>query len=236
MGVGQAGVARVVEMQAQDGVGRGGPGGLDLARHGPGIARADGVGQGDFLHAQFGYPADQIGDLPGRDLAVERAAPDAGQGGGQGRRRPRLTRGVGAARDDIGQHLHLLIDRQALVLQPEPVGGGHGHIDLVHGRAQRAVIALAVQHQTDAAAAGLGGQRRHDLFGPGHLRHVFRMDEADGLDPARPRGLQLLHQFGAHRRFKDSLLVLQPIARTDLDDSDRSAHRDGSAAGPPGGA
>ena len=111
-------------MQAQGGVGRGLARGLDLAGHGPGIADADGVGQGDLGDAEGRDPADQIGDLIHRDLAVERAAPDAGQGRRQGRRRAGLALGIGAAGDDVGQHLRPA-DRtdQALVLQAEAVGG-----------------------------------------------------------------------------------------------------------------
>lgn len=177
-------------MQAQGRVRRGLTGGPDLLRHAPGIADADGVGQGDLLDAQGGDTGDQVADLLHRDLAVEGAAPDAGQGGRQLRRGARravyAAWRIGAARHDLGQHLHLLVDAEALVLQAEAVGDGHGDVDLVHRRAERAVIALAVQDEADAAVALDAGQGGHDLFGARHLGHVFGMDEADGLDALRP--------------------------------------------------
>src|SRR5690606_25970077 len=87
-----------------------------------------------------------------------------------------------------------------------------------------------VQDQTDPAAALGPGQGGHDLFGARHLGHVFGMDEADGLDPPRPRRLQPLHQVSTERGFQHRLFVLKAVARADFDDLDKAAHRAGSSA------
>ena len=236
VGVGQAGVAGVVEMQAQGGVGGGLAGGLDFSRHAPRIADADGVGQGDLLDAEGGDAGDQIADLLHRDLAVEGAAPDAGQGGGQPGRRAGRAFCITTARHDVRQHLHLLVDAQSLVLQAEAVGGGHGDIDLVHRRAQRPIISLAVQNEADAAATRLIGKSGHDLFGAGHLGHVFGMDEADGLDPFRACRFEATDEVGADQRLQHRLFVLQAVAGADLDDLDEATHQRALRSPAPAGA
>ena len=69
-------------------------------------------------------------------------------------------------------------------------------------------------------------QGGHDLFGARHLRHIFGMDEGDGLDPFGARALQPPHQIGANGGFQHGLFVLQAVARPDLDDLDEPAHQD----------
>ena len=214
-------------MQAQHSVGRGLAGGLDLAGHGPGIAGADGVGQADLRHAQVRQGPDHVRHLIHRDLALERTAPDARDHGRQGRGAVRRRRIVPAG-DDFAQHGQLVLDRQALVLQAEAVGGRDRDIDLVHPRRQRPVIALAVQDQADAAAARRMRQGGHD----GHLGHISGMDEGDGLDPARAGRFQPPHQIDADGGVQHGFLVLQPVAGADLDDLDEPAHGASPAPSP----
>ncbi len=135
--------------------------------------------------------------------------------------------------EDVGQHGDLIADGQTLVLQAEAVGDGEGDIDLVDAGSERAVIALAVEDEADAAAARVGGKGGHHVFGAGHLGHEFRMDEADRLDAAGAGGLKAQNELGAGRRVEDGLLVLQAVAGADLDDLDRAAQRRVSGASGP---
>ena len=69
----------------------------------------------------------------------------------------------------------------------------------------------------------------YDLFGPGHLGHVFRMHEADRLDATRAGRLQPPHEAGPHGGLQHGLFVLEAVAGTDLDDLDEAAHWSGSS-------
>ena len=56
------------------------------------------------------------------------------------------------------------------------------------------------------------------LLGVAHLRHPPRRHERGRLDGAEPRGLEPADELGLRRGRHDGLLVLQPVARTDLVD------------------
>ncbi|MNR31000.1 hypothetical protein D3C85_1484870 [compost metagenome] len=80
------------------------------------------------------------------------------------------------------------------------------------------------------------GQGGHDLFGARHLRYVFGMNEADGLDALGAGGFQAAHEVGADGGAQHGLFVLQAVAGPDLDDLDEAAHQRALRSPAPAGA
>ncbi|MNY30811.1 hypothetical protein D3C86_1649390 [compost metagenome] len=81
-----------------------------------------------------------------------------------------------------------------------------------------------------------GGQGGHDVFGARHLGHVFRVDEADGLDAFGACGFQAADEVGADVWRQHGLFVLQAVARPDLDDLDETPHQRALRSPAPAGA
>jgi hypothetical protein len=61
-------------------------------------------------------------------------------------------------------------------------------------------------------------QRRHDFLGPGHLRHELGVDEARRLDSLQAGSSEPVAKVGPHGRLEHTVLVLQPVSRTDVAD------------------
>src|SRR5690606_12076173 len=142
VGVGQAGVAGVVEVAAQADPGRDLGDGLQLGGDVSGRAHADRVGQAQLVDADLGDRAGQIGDALGGDLALE-GTPE----GGADRHRAQAPGGgeVGADRLPDREGLG---DAGALVALVEGLGGDDHEVDLVHAGRERAVEAATVDDQT----------------------------------------------------------------------------------------
>src|SRR5690606_41550764 len=98
------------------------------------------------------------------------------------------------------------------------------------------VLALTYQTEAAAAAAITAGLADNDCFGARHLGHVSGVDEADRLDAFRPGGLQPLDEVGAHGALQHGLLVLQAVARADLDELDETSHQRALRSPAPAGA
>ncbi len=69
---------------------------------------------------------------------------------------------------------------------------------------------------------GPAGDAREHLGGVGHLRHPFRADERRHLDHRQIRRAQAVDELDLVGRRDQRAFVLQPVARADFDDRDRS--------------
>src|SRR5690606_18231704 len=120
--------------------------------------------------------------------------------------------------------LQRLVDRGVDVVLVEGLGGGGEHRDLLHPDRAGTLVAFFVGNQYRVMHARSAGDAGIDLGGVGQLRHPLRADEAGRLDAPQPGGGEAVDQGdlvgGGDRR----LLVLQPVARADLDDADRRLH------------
>jgi hypothetical protein len=77
-----------------------------------------------------------------------------------------------------------------------------------------------VQDQADVAHPAVTRQCAHELVRVRHLRHAFRVHEARDFDALDAAADGALDEFALHRERQDFGLVLQPVARADLDDLD----------------
>ena len=137
------------------------------------------------------------------DVALERAAE------GDADRRGRLQ--VGCLEDLLGGPRPFL-DRRVLVTPRERVGDGVGDVDLVGGRLQRAVEALAVEHEAGVDGSVRGEMREH-LLRAGHLRHELGVHETRRLDAGQSGVRQPRAQLGARRGLERHFVVLETVAR-----------------------
>ena len=126
-----------------------------------------------------------------------------------------------AAVDHRPEALDALGDRAVDVAPAEGLARGGEDHDLVGPlrarRRERGVEPLHVRHQHRVAHAGLADDAGHDGGVVAHLRHPLRADEAGDLDLAQAGGLQPVHQLDLDRRVDRLLLVLQAVARADVD-------------------
>ena len=178
-------------------------------------ADADGVGDAAVVDADLLHQLDDVLDLVGADLALVGTAE---------RHRDR-----GADLDALGlggvdhrpEALDALGDRAVDVAPAEGLARGGEDHDLVGPlfarRRQGGVEALHVRHQHRIAHPGLAGDAGHDGGVVAHLRHPLRADEAGDLDLLQPGVLEPLHQLDLDARVDGLLLVLQAVARADVD-------------------
>jgi hypothetical protein len=122
----------------------------------------------------------------------------------------------GAAREPPGE-LYSIRDGGVLVAPGELLGDREGVADLIHPGGHRPVVALLVEDEPGVDNALLAIYGGHDLLGPGHLRHAPGVDEAGGLHAPYPGRGQPVAELGAHLRGESLLLVLQAVARPNLD-------------------
>jgi hypothetical protein len=149
-----------------------------------------------------------------RDLALVGAAPDGRDVGahtyaGFERRWNDLT-------EDLERRVDGLVDVHLVVR----LARGEKDGDLAQAHGQRALEPLLVGHERAQPAPFGSAEALHQLGGVGELRHPLRRDEARDLDAREPRIEQRAHQALLAVERDHHALVLQPVARADLDDAD----------------
>ena len=119
--------------------------------------------------------------------------------------------------------------RNALVPAIELVGREHDHPDLAATRRGGPVETRAVQDQADVGDVVALRQGPTNGFGVRHLRHAPRVHETGDLDAPDPGVDGAADEFELHLGGDRGRLVLQAVARPDLDDADaaRIRHCDG---------
>jgi hypothetical protein len=153
-----------------------------------------------------------------RYLPLERAAE---RGGDRDRECDPVARGALAHPCDDADRLG---DRHPQVSLAERLGRDHHRVELADAGGERAVVAALVQRERRVDDAVVRGQSRRDGLGVGELRDALRMDERRHLDASCARGDGALDQRDLLGRRERLRLVLQAVARRDLDDLD-AAHR-----------
>ena len=113
----------------------------------------------------------------------------------------------------------------------ELLGRREGVVDLVEPCLAQPLVASLVHRETGVDDALAPLERRDDLLGPCHLRHVLGADEADGLDARHAGSGQQVDELGAHGRLERDRLVLKPVPRPDV--ADRDAHTTPSSRSSP---
>src|SRR5688500_15666434 len=220
VGVGEARVARVVEMSTQGnarhGLGHPAEYLAYLARH----ADADRVGDRDLEWPGLRDLACDVDDALHRHLALERAAER-----GRDRDLRADSRGM-RSRGDLAPGADRLRARDALVPPVELVGRKHDHPDLPAAGGGGAVEPRAIQDQPDVRDVVAIRQAPEDGLGVRHLRHAPRIHEARDLDAPDPGVDGAANELELHRGRNRGGLVLQAVARPDLDDADaaRAGH------------
>ena len=91
----------------------------------------------------------------------------------------------------------------------------------VGARGARGLEALQVRRQHRIGDAGLAADALQHLGVVGHLRDPLRRDERRRLDRRQAGVREPLDQLDLHRGRHLARLVLQAVARADLDDADR---------------
>ncbi len=189
----------------------GGGGGFHHRLDAAGGAHADGVGDVDLIAAERRQPLDHIDDRRHRHLALVRTAqrardrpaqPDARVLGGPGHRHEPFDR--------FG-------DRAVDVLLRERLAGRAEDHHFIGERGGGGLETLHVGRQRGIQRAGPALDARHHVGAVGHLGHPPGRHERRGLHVDEAGVGQAVHQLhlglGGHRR----LLVLQAVARADLD-------------------
>ncbi len=178
------------------------------------IGVADGVGDGDLVHAPVGDLSHDGHRLVRRDRPLERAYP--------GRHDIEACAHAVASRalDQEARRVQRLARGVVGVAQAERLTDGRpeGHGATTAG--QRPLIAALVDHQPgqlDVLTIARDG-RAHDRVSVGQLRHGLWMDKARDLDVAQPRRRHAVDQPAFLRRVQDGRLVLQTISRPDFVD------------------
>jgi hypothetical protein len=92
--------------------------------------------------------------------------------------------------------------------------------DLVGPGQHRRLEAFHVGCQHRIAHAGVAPDAGHHLGVVAHLRHPLRTDEAGDFDFLEAGILQAVHQLDLDRGRHRLLFILQPVARTDIDEFD----------------
>ena len=146
IGVGEAGIAGVVEMRAQPHARQRRAQRADQLGHLGGHGDADGVGDGNFVGLSRGEP---LGERHAR--ASTGTSPSKGQPKAVEMvicaRMPAAARGT----RDVQPGVDALVDAAALVALAEAFAGGDGHADFSAAGGLRALEALAIEHQPDEA-------------------------------------------------------------------------------------
>jgi hypothetical protein len=89
-------------------------------------------------------------------------------------------------RDDALGGLHRLLDGRILIALVERLRCSERHMRLVQAGFHKPVVATLVEDETGIDDTRPAVDRSDDLFGPGHLRHPRRIDEAHCLDARQP--------------------------------------------------
>ena len=150
-------------------------------------------------------------DSRGIDLALEGAAEGDAQDHG------RATPVRSCSLDDRPGDGNRLLDRGSLISPVELLGHPEREAHLVEPGRDQSVVAALVEGQTRPRHAGQRPDGRHHSLGVCHLGHAARIDEARDLDGGKPGRGQPAHELRPGRDVEDVRLVLQPVARADLD-------------------
>src|SRR6185295_9208770 len=121
---------------------------------------------------------------------------------------------------DRTKALQRLGDRAVDVPARKGFGGGAEDRHLGGPRGARGLEALEIRRQHRVRHARLAADALEHFGVVGHLRHPFRRHERRGLDRAKPRRGEPLDQLELHFGRHFARLVLQAVARSDLDDLD----------------
>ncbi len=215
IGVGEAGVAGVVEMRAQPDLRQRRAQRSDERAHLRRNGDADGVGHGDLVRLSGGDPLCQAHHPVDGHLALEGTA-EGGRNGDLGAN----TRGASRTRD-VQPGVHALVHARALVALAEAFAHGDGHADFSAAGGLRALEALAIEHQSDEArVAGQRRQRGQHRLGIGHLRHALGIHEARHFHAAQPGGHQAADELDLGGGRQHLRFALQAVARPDFNDLD----------------
>ena len=194
---------------------------VEDTRHLAGMRDADGVADGDLERAEIGEARGHVGDARRRHVTFERTA----ERGGEIRAHAQACRARAIGDLTVGRDR--VVDALIDVLAAEGLARGGEHGDLCHAGGDRAVEPGEIRHERGVTRARPPRDAREHLRGVRHLRHPFRADERAHLDRRQIRGAQPVDELdlvgGRHAR----ALVLQPIARADLDDGDAFRCHDG---------
>ena len=110
-----------------------------------------------------------------------------------------------------------LSHRCVLVPLVERLRRAEGEADLVQSGGDEAVVSPLVQREPGVDDAVDSVERRNDLLRAGHLRHPSRIDEARHLHGSDARSHELADELAADLGSEDFGLVLEPVARADVD-------------------
>jgi hypothetical protein len=182
--------------------------GLCLCRRG----NADRVGENELVRVGRRQPLGDLDHPVGCDRPFERTA--EGDRDRQAGADPVLSR---TGHDLLGGR-DAVFHRRARVPLREAFGRREREADLVQGSLAQAVVPALVQRQAGVGDAVAAVEPGHNLLGAGHLRHALGIDEARGLDPLQARVCEPADELCARLGRDDLLLVLEPVARTDLPD------------------
>jgi hypothetical protein len=160
--------------------------------------------------------AGDLGDLLGSHVAFIRTAEDGGD--------------VAAHFDIVlfrfknhrGESFERLGDRAVDVLLRERLGGRGEHRDLGGAGRARRLEALEIGREHRIGDARPAADAFEDLGVVGHLRHPLRRDEGGRLDRRQAGVGEALDQLELDRGRHLARLVLQPVARPHLDQSNFS--------------
>src|SRR4029077_11175503 len=212
--VGDPCVARVMEVTPQRQAGQRSADAPDKLRYLRWHSGADRVGECELMRSTFGDASRQLHDAFGWDLPLDRTPDCAGEG------RVRASLGCVRGGCDSEPCRHRLFGAHPLIASIERVARDDDHADLAAAGGESELETAPVEHEADIDDIRKARQRLQNFLGIGHLWDLLGIDEARRLQAPHARGEQALDQLDLDIRGDDVRLVLQPVARTDLDDFD----------------
>ena len=162
---------------------------------------------------------------------VDRALERAPEGHAHRHRGP--NRVGSSALDDSHRRVQRLSHRGVLVPLVERLRGAEGEANLVQSGSDDAVVSPIVQRKSGVDDAVDPVEARNHLLRAGHLRHPSRIDEARHFHGSDAGSHELADELDADIGSEDVRLVLEPVARADVDDEHAgSSRRARSSSGP----
>jgi len=168
---------------------------------------ADRVREDDFRRVEAGR---ELGDCARVDAALEGTAE-----GDADRDRRRLLRLGEDPLDARGR----LFERCVAVAPVELLRRAEGRVHPVEACLREALVPLLVEHEARVLGAVAALDPADDLLRARHLRHAVVAHEADRLDAWQSRGGEPVDELRARRRLQRLGLVLEAVARADVDDA-----------------
>src|SRR5258708_29291328 len=186
---------------------------LDHRADAPGRSDPDRVAERDLVAAHLVEFFREHGDRLGLYFAFVRAARCTGDVAANAH----LVRPGGL--DDRREALEALRDAAVDVLPAERFGGGAEYGDLPGARSARRLEAFKVRHQHRVGDARFLAYAGEDLRVVGHLWNPLRGNEGGRFDRGQACLGELLDEFDLDRGGNVCRLVLQAVARRDVDDA-----------------